>query len=105
MQPITLPPDVEARLSQLAADLGRDVADLAGAALAEFVAEADKVMVGETDEIRARWREQIEQAIAGRREHEAWFLAEVQKGIDEADAGHVIDNADMRAWIDRRFPR
>lgn len=71
---ITLPPDLAAKLSQLADARGSTPADLAREALEWFVA------------------------------HQAWFAAEVEKGIADADAGRLIDHADVRAWIDRRFP-
>lgn len=72
---ITLTPDTESKLEKLAADRGRTPADLARDLVERYVADLN-------DE----------------------FLAAVDEGIAAADAGDVISNEAMRAWIDQRFP-
>ena len=42
----------------------------------------------------------MDQLIDQRLEHERWLDAEVQKGIDDARAGRVIDHADGVAEIE-----
>jgi len=37
--------------------------------------------------------------------HDQWFLREVEKGLEEADRGDLIDHAEVRRMIERRYPR
>lgn len=41
----------------------------------------------------------IKEAVAQYLEREAWYLAEVQKGIDDAEAGRVISHEEMAARL------
>jgi predicted transcriptional regulator len=41
----------------------------------------------------------IKEAVAQYLEREAWYLAEVQKGIDDAEAGRVISHAEVAARL------
>lgn len=41
----------------------------------------------------------IKDAVAQYLEREAWYLAEVQKGMDDAEAGRVISHAEMGARL------
>ena len=41
----------------------------------------------------------IKEAVAQYLERETWYLAEVQKGIDDADAGRVISHEEMGARL------
>jgi predicted transcriptional regulator len=41
----------------------------------------------------------IKEAVAQYLERETWYLAEVQKGIDDAEAGRVISHAEMAARL------
>ena len=41
----------------------------------------------------------IKEAIAQYLERETWYLAGVQKGIDDADAGRVISHGEMGARL------
>lgn len=36
--------------------------------------------------------------------HDEWFLREVEKGLEEADRGDLIDHAEVRRIIDQRYP-
>jgi len=41
----------------------------------------------------------IKEAVAQYLERETWYLAEVQKGIDDAEAGRVISHAEVAARL------
>jgi predicted transcriptional regulator len=70
---VLLKPDVEAKLSRIAAQQGR---------AAETLAE-----------------EAIERLV----EFDDWFLQEVDKGLAAADRGEFIEHDAMRAVIERRY--
>lgn len=38
-------------------------------------------------------------------EYDAWYCAEVQKGIDDADAGRVISDEQMRKEMDAHLKK
>jgi predicted transcriptional regulator len=75
---VHFPPDLESKLSRIAAERGRDTESL--------VFEAVERLVGQ---------------IAS---HDEWFLGEVEKGIVAADRGEFIEHADVRKLIDTRYP-
>ena len=68
---ISLTPEIETKLSRLAADQGRS--------LQALVAEA------------------IERMVA----YDEWFLREVEKGLAAADRGDLTDHEDVRKLIGR----
>jgi predicted transcriptional regulator len=71
---VPLNPDLQAKLSRLAAEQGRDSAAL--------VIEAVERMVN----------------------YDEWFLREVDKGLAAADHGELVDHSDVRKMIDERYP-
>jgi predicted transcriptional regulator len=71
---VPLNPDLQAKLSRLAAEQGRDSAAL--------VIEAIERMVN----------------------YDEWFLREVDKGLAAADRGQLVDHSDVRKMIDERHP-
>lgn len=71
---ISLTPEIETKLSRLAADQGRS--------LQALVAEA------------------IERMVA----YDEWFLREVEKGLAAADHGDLSDHEDVRKLISGRYP-
>ena len=44
----------------------------------------------------------IKEAVAQYLERETWYLAEVQKGIDDAEAGRVISHEEMGARLNAK---
>lgn len=70
---IPLTPDLQAKLARLASEQGR-----ASEALA---VEAIERMVN----------------------YDEWFLREVDKGLEEAERGHLIDHSEIRKMIDKRY--
>ncbi len=44
----------------------------------------------------------IKEAVAQYLEREAWYLAEVQKGLDDAEAGRMISHEEMGAQLRAR---
>jgi predicted transcriptional regulator len=70
---VPLNPDLQAKLSRLAAEQGRDSAAL--------VIEAIERMVN----------------------YDEWFLREVDKGLAAADRGELVDHSDVRKMIDERY--
>jgi predicted transcriptional regulator len=70
---VILPVDVEAKLSRLAAEQGRDRDSL--------VVEAVERMV----------------------DHDAWFVAEVEKGLADLDRGEVLSHEDLGKRIEERL--
>ena len=71
---IPLNPDLQAKLSRLAAQQGR--------ASEALVVEAIERLVN----------------------YDEWFLREVDKGLAAADRGEFVDHADVRKMIDQRYP-
>jgi predicted transcriptional regulator len=71
---VPLNPDLQAKLSRLAAEQGR--------ASESLVVEAVERMVN----------------------YEEWFLREVDKGLATAERGEFEDHADVRKMIDQRYP-
>ncbi len=67
-------PDLQAKLTRLATEQGRDTEAL--------VVEAVKRMVN----------------------YDEWFLQEVETGIATADRGELIDHEDVKKLIDRKYP-
>jgi predicted transcriptional regulator len=71
---VPLNPDLQAKLSRLAAQQGR--------ASEALIVEAVERMVN----------------------YDGWFLSEVDKGLAAADRGELVDHADVRKMIDQRYP-
>jgi len=71
---VPLNPDLQAKLSRLAAEQGR--------ASESLVVEAVERMVN----------------------YEEWFLREVNKGLAAAERGEFVNHADVRKMIDERYP-
>jgi predicted transcriptional regulator len=71
---VRLNPDLQAKLTRLAAQQGRDSEAL--------VVEAGERLVS----------------------YDEWFLQEVEKGLAAADRGEFVDHEDVRKLIDRRYP-
>jgi predicted transcriptional regulator len=71
---VHLNPDLQAKLSRLAAQQGR--------ASEALVIEAVERMVN----------------------YDEWFLREVDKGLAAADRGELVDHSDVRKMIDERYP-
>ena len=67
-------PDLEAKLSRLASEQGRDRESL--------VVEAVERMVN----------------------YDEWFIHEVEKGLAAADRGEFVEDEEIRKLIDRRYP-
>jgi predicted transcriptional regulator len=71
---VPLNPDLQTKLSRLAAQRGR--------ASEALVIEAVERMVS----------------------YDEWFLREVEEGLASADRGELVDHADVRKIIDQRYP-
>jgi predicted transcriptional regulator len=71
---VRLKPDLQAKLTRLATQHGRDSEAL--------VVEAVERMVN----------------------YDEWFLQEVEKGLAAADRGEFVEHEDVRKLIDRRYP-
>jgi predicted transcriptional regulator len=71
---VRLHPDLQAKLTRLAAQQGRDNESL--------VVEAVERLVN----------------------YDAWFVREVEKGLAAADRGELIDHEDIKKLIDGRYP-
>jgi predicted transcriptional regulator len=71
---VRLDPDLQAKLSRFATEQGRDSESL--------VVEAVERMVN----------------------YDEWFVREVDKGLDAAERGELLDHEDVRKLIDRRYP-
>jgi predicted transcriptional regulator len=67
-------PDLQAKLSRIAAQQGRDVQTL------------------------------VQEAVARLIDHDDWFLQEVGKGLAAADRGEFIEHDAVRELIDRLHP-
>jgi predicted transcriptional regulator len=70
---VNLSPDLQARLTRLAADRGSDADTLVQEAVERFV------------------------------DYDEWFLREVRKGLAAADRGELIDHEDIGKLIDSRY--
>ena len=71
---VRLDPHLQAKLSRFATEHGRDSESL--------VVEAVERMVN----------------------YDEWFVREVEKGLDAAERGELLDHEDIRKLIDRRYP-
>jgi len=71
---VRLKPDLQAKLTRLATEQGRDSESL--------VVEAVERMVN----------------------YDEWFLQEVEKGIAAADRGEFVDHEEVKKLIDRQYP-
>ena len=71
---VPLNPDLQAKLSRLAAEQGR--------ASEALVVEAVERLVN----------------------YEEWFLREVEKGLAAAERGDLVSHAEVRKMIDERYP-
>jgi predicted transcriptional regulator len=71
---VDLTPDLEAKLTRLAAEQGRDTRALVREALERFL------------------------------DYGEWFAREVEKGLAAADRGVLSEHADIGNLIDRRYP-
>ena len=71
---VPLTPDLQTKLTRLAAQQGRPSVAL--------VVEAVERLVN----------------------YDEWFLREVNKGLAAADRGELVDHADIRKMIDQRYP-
>jgi predicted transcriptional regulator len=70
---VNLTPDLQARLTRLAADRGSDADALVQEAVERFVA------------------------------YDEWFLREAREGLAAADQGELIDHEDIGKLIDSRY--
>jgi predicted transcriptional regulator len=71
---VDLTSDLEAKLTRLAAEQGRDT--------------------------RALVREAVERLV----NHDEWFVREVEKGLAAADRGELIDHEEIGKLIAERYP-
>jgi len=71
---VDLTPDLEAKLTRLAAEQGRDTRALVREALERFV------------------------------NYDEWFVREVERGLTAADRGELIDHEEIGKLISRRYP-
>jgi len=71
---VNLNPDLQAKLSRLAAERGSDT--------------------------QALVREAVERLV----DYDDWFLREVEKGVAAADRGELVDHEEVGKWIDSRYP-
>jgi predicted transcriptional regulator len=71
---IQLSADLQAKLTRLASESGRDTQALIQEAIERFV------------------------------DYDEWFLREVDKGIAAADQGKLLEHEDIRKLIDSRYP-
>ena len=46
----------------------------------------------------------VEEAVERLVDYEGWFLEEVDKGLAAADRGELIEHSDIRKMIDTRYP-
>lgn len=67
-------PDLEAKLTRLATEQGRDTKTLVREAVERFV------------------------------NYDQWFIGEVEKGLAAADRGEFIEHEEIGKHIDRRYP-
>ena len=71
---VRLDPDLETKLSRMAAERGRAAEALVQEAVERFV------------------------------DYDEWFLREVEEGLAAADRGEFVEHSDIRETIDRRYP-
>ena len=71
---VHLNPDLEAKLSRIAAEQGRPAETL------------------------------VQEAVERLVDYNEWFLREVEKGLDAADRGEFVAHSDLRKIIDTRYP-
>jgi predicted transcriptional regulator len=71
---VDLTPDLEARLTRLAAEQGRDT--------------------------RALVREAVERLV----NYDEWFVREVERGLTAADRGELVDHEEIGELIAERYP-
>jgi predicted transcriptional regulator len=71
---VNLTPELQAKLSRLSAEMGRDAQALVQEAIERFV------------------------------DYDEWFLREVEKGLAAADRGELIEHEDVGKLIDSRYP-
>ena len=71
---VHLSPDLEAKLSRVAAEQGRDAGTL------------------------------VQEAVERLVDYDEWFLREVEKGLGAADRGEFIEHDDVLKMIDGRYP-
>jgi predicted transcriptional regulator len=71
---VDLTPDLEAKLTRLAAEQGRDT--------------------------RALVREAVERLV----NYDEWFVRQVEKGLAAADRGELIDHEEIGKLIAQRYP-
>jgi predicted transcriptional regulator len=71
---VRLNPDLQAKLTELASQQGRDTEEL--------VVDAVERMVN----------------------YDQWFMREVEKGKSAAGRGEMVDHDDVKKLIDRRYP-
>ena len=76
---VLLKPELESALSRLANQSGRNEQELA--------------------------TEAIERFIENKVRHDAWFVAEVEKGIASADRGELMEHEEVLGLIEQRFGR
>jgi predicted transcriptional regulator len=71
---VKISPDLQAKLSRLATERGRDAQSLVQEAIEKLV------------------------------DYDEWFLREVETGLAAADRGDLIDHDEVGKLIDRRYP-
>ena len=71
---VLLNPDLQAKLTRLAAERGRDTQTLVQEAIERFV------------------------------DYDEWFIREVEKGLAAADSGEFIDHEEIGKLINSRYP-
>jgi predicted transcriptional regulator len=71
---VHLNPDLEAKLSRLAAEQGRPAEAL------------------------------VQEAVERLVDYDDWFLREVEKGLEAAERGEFVAQGDLRKVIDKRYP-
>ena len=71
---VHLTPDLQAKLTRLAAEQGRDAETLVREAIERFV------------------------------NYDEWFLREVEKGLAAADRGEFVEHDEVGKHIERRYP-
>ena len=71
---VNLTPELQAKLSRLSAERGRDAQALVQEAIERFV------------------------------DYDEWFLREVEKGLAAPDRGELIEHEDIGKLIDSRYP-
>ena len=74
MMEVDLTPDLQAKLTRLAAEQGRDT----------------KTLV----------REAVERLV----DYDEWFTREVEKGLAAADRGEFVEHEEIGKLIDKRYP-